>query len=92
MNGSRILAEQMSAENFRRDHDLMAQMLGVRRATVSETAQGLQQAGMIQYQRGRLTVVGRHRLAQGSCGCYPIVRDEFDRLRGPLPHFASAPA
>jgi CRP-like cAMP-binding protein len=64
--------------------DFLAQMLGVRRSSVSEVASGLQQAGLIRYHRGRVTVVDRTELEAASCECYRVVRDEYDRLLGPV--------
>ncbi len=63
--------------------DFLAQMLGVRRSSVSEVASSLQQAGLIRYHRGRVTVVDRPGLEVASCECYRVVRDEYDRLLGP---------
>lgn len=74
--------DRVGGKAFSLTHEFMAQMLGVRRATVTETAQALQQAGVITYQRGELTVADRAGLERLSCDCYRIVRDEFDRLLG----------
>jgi CRP-like cAMP-binding protein len=76
------LQDRLGREDFPLTHEFIAQMLGVRRATVTETAQALQRAGVIQYQRGWLTVTDRAGLATMSCECYRIVREEYDRLVG----------
>jgi DNA-binding GntR family transcriptional regulator len=55
-------------------------MLGVRREGVTEAAGQLQQAGLIQYRRGHITVVDRERLEQRACECYAVVKKEYDRL------------
>jgi Mn-dependent DtxR family transcriptional regulator len=62
--------------------EFMGQMLGVRRATVSETAARLQEQGFIQYRRGMMTIQRRAGLEATCCECYRIVRDEFERLLG----------
>jgi CRP-like cAMP-binding protein len=63
-------------------HETMALMLGVRRATVTETAGLLQRRGMIRYRRGLVSVLDRAGLEATACECYEIVRNEFDRLLG----------
>ena len=58
----------------------LSQMLGVRRATVNEAAAALQDRGLIQYVRGRITVVDRAGLEAAACPCYGIIRGEFARM------------
>jgi CRP-like cAMP-binding protein len=60
--------------------ELIANMLGVRREGVTEAARRLQDAGMIHYQRGRITVLDRPKLEQRVCECYAVVKRETDRL------------
>jgi hypothetical protein len=55
-------------------------MIGVTRASVNEVARELQNAGTIDYTRGRITILDRPALESRSCECYEVVRDEFDRL------------
>ena len=63
--------------------ELIANMLGVRREGVTEAAGKLQDAGLIHYSRGRITIVNRPKLEKRVCECYAVVKKEFDRL---LPH------
>jgi len=65
--------------------ELIANMLGVRREGVTEAAGHLQQAGLIQYQRGHITVLDRSKLAERVCECYAVVKRESDRLLGRRP-------
>ena len=60
--------------------ELIANMLGVRREGVTEGALKLQQAGLIRYARGRITVLDRRGLEQRTCECYAVVKKEYDRL------------
>jgi len=63
-------------------HEFISQMLGVRRATVTEAANRLQQAGLIRYHRGRITILNRQKLEVASCSCYEIIKGEYARLLG----------
>jgi CRP-like cAMP-binding protein len=60
--------------------ELIANMLGVRREGVSESALKLQNIGLIRYARGRITVVDRPGLEKRTCECYAVVKKEYDRL------------
>ena len=60
--------------------ELIANMLGVRREGVTEAAGNLQNAGLIKYSRGRITVLDRGGLEARTCECYAVVKKEFDRL------------
>jgi len=66
-------------DHFPLTHEFLAAMLGVRRATVTEAARKLRDAGLIRYGAGRLTVLDRGGLESASCECYRTVQDEMDR-------------
>lgn len=61
-------------------HELIANMLGVRRGGVTEAALKLQAAGLIRYQPGHITVLDRTGLERRSCECHAVVKREYDRL------------
>jgi CRP-like cAMP-binding protein len=63
--------------------ELIANMLGVKRGGVTGVAVQLQEAGIIQYKRGRIAVLDRKRLEKRSCECYAVVKREYDRLLPP---------
>ncbi|MEX1215542.1 Crp/Fnr family transcriptional regulator [Saccharospirillum sp.] len=60
--------------------ELIANMLGVRREGVTESAGRLQKLGVIEYRRGHITVLDRATLEKMSCECYAVVKRETDRL------------
>ena len=60
--------------------ELIANMLGVRREGVTESAGKLQKLGLIRYSRGRITVPDRVALERYACECYAVVKKESDRL------------
>ena len=60
--------------------EFLAQMLGVRRTSVSLVAGTLQKAGFIKYRRGNIHLVDIEQLQQGACECYETVKRHYDRL------------
>lgn len=56
--------------------EYLADMLGVRRTTVTLLAQELQRAGAIRYSRGRITIIDRAKLEAGTCECYDAIKHE----------------
>jgi len=73
-------------------HELISNMLGVRREGVTEAAGRLQAVGIISYKRGQITVLDRARLEKKCCECYHVVRSEFDRLLPVPEHMQFLPA
>jgi len=60
--------------------ELVANMLGVRRESITEAAGRLQQGGFIRYRRGHIAVVDRQGLETRACECYAVVKKELGRL------------
>jgi CRP-like cAMP-binding protein len=75
--------DRLSGSELVMTQELIANMLGVRREGVTESATKLQKAGLIKYSRGRITVLDRAGLEQRSCECYAVVKKEYDRLLPP---------
>ena len=73
--------DRVRGDSFELTQEYLAMMLGVARPSVSTAAAALQDAGLIRYTRGRVTVVDRQGLEDAACECYRIIEDEFDRLR-----------
>ena len=72
--------DRLATNELSMTQELIANMLGVRREGVTEAAGKLQEAGLIRYNRGRITVLDRPGLEARSCECYQVVKTEFDRL------------
>ena len=78
-----------AGREFLMEHKLIAAMLGVRRPGISTAAALLQDAGLIRYRRGRITVLDRQGLEQRSCECYQFIRKQYAGLRAQLPRLLS---
>src|SRR3984885_8127207 len=74
--------DRAHSDVFPMTHEFLAEMLGVRRSTVSEVLEPFQEKGLIRYSRGKLTVLDRKGLKVGSCECYGVIAKEFERLFG----------
>ena len=72
--------DRLPANDLVMTQELIANMLGVRREGVTEAAGKLQADGLIEYSRGRITVLDRARLETRVCECYAVVKKEYDRL------------
>ena len=72
--------DRLPANELSMTQELIANMLGVRREGVTEAAGKLQNAGLIHYSRGRISVLDRPGLERRVCECYEVVRREFQRL------------
>ncbi len=75
-----LMTRDRAGDEFPITHGFMGQMLGVRRAGVTEALQALQRAGALAYGRGRMRVVDRAVLEEASCECYRIIRDEYGKM------------
>ena len=72
--------DRLSSNDLLMTQELIANMLGVRREGVTEAAGRLQEAGLIRYRRGHITVIDRPGLELRTCECYAVVKKECDRL------------
>lgn len=75
--------DRLQTQDIAMTQELIANMLGVRRESVTEVAGNFQREGIIRYSRGRITVLSRRRLEQTVCECYAVVKREYDRLLPP---------
>jgi CRP-like cAMP-binding protein len=74
--------DQLPGDTLIMTHDLIANMLGVRREGVTVAAGHLQEEGYIKYARGTVEILDRKGLETISCECYKVVSTEYDRLLG----------
>jgi CRP-like cAMP-binding protein len=72
--------DRLQGDQLVMTQELIANMLGVRREGVTEAALKLQNAEVIRYSRGRITVIDRPGLEKLSCECYAVVKKEYNRL------------
>jgi len=72
--------DRLASNQLVMTQELIANMLGVRREGVTGAAGKLQSAGLINYSRGRITVLDRAGLEARTCECYAVVKRESDRL------------
>lgn len=75
-----LTLDRLNSEELIMTQELIASMLGVRREGITEAAGKLQQAGIIRYRRGHITVLDRAGLTAHVCECYDVVKKEFERL------------
>jgi CRP-like cAMP-binding protein len=70
--------DRVEQDEFVFTQEFMSHMLGVRRAGVSVAANTLRQAGLIDYQRGVISVLNRPGLEDASCECYRTIEAQAD--------------
>ena len=75
-----LCEDRMNGEHITLTHEMLGKMLGTRRSTVSLAAATLQNAGVLNYNRGRIAIKDRRGLQRVSCSCYETVRRRFENL------------
>lgn len=75
--------DRSDGDTFALTQELLAEMLGVRRSTVTLVDRALQKAGLIEYHRGAITVLDRPGLEAAACECYRVIRERYEDF---LPH------
>lgn len=76
--------ELAGSDRFTLTQELMAQMIGARRNSVSIVANMLQQSKYIRYSRGHVEILDLNGLNGLACECYGAVKAQYERLRFPL--------
>ncbi|MGH8544304.1 MAG: Crp/Fnr family transcriptional regulator [Gammaproteobacteria bacterium] len=75
-----LTRDRLPSDEILMTQEFIAHMLGVRREGVTAAAHHLQDAGLIRYHYGHITILDRKGLEASVCECYRVVKDEFDRL------------
>jgi len=79
-----VIHDRVDSDEFLLTQEYISRMLGAHRPHVTTAARALQKAGLINYSRGRLTILSRRGLEKASCGCYRDGKKKFDGLLGAL--------
>jgi CRP-like cAMP-binding protein len=72
--------DRVEQNHFKLTQEFMADMLGTRRSGVTQTAQKLQENGLIRYHRGKLEILDLPGLEACSCECFRTIKHQYDRL------------
>jgi CRP-like cAMP-binding protein len=75
-----MCCDRVDTEEFTLTHEFLAEMLGVRRQSVTVIAGTLQAASLITYRRGVIHILNRKRLEAASCECYGVTKAFYDRI------------
>lgn len=75
-----LTLDRLSSNELIMTQELIANMLGVRRESITEAAGRFQQAGFIRYRRGHISILDRSGLESHVCECYAAVKQEHHRL------------
>jgi CRP-like cAMP-binding protein len=84
--------DRVGSDELRTTQEFISQMLGVRRAGVSEASGRFEERGIIRQRHGRTHIVDRVRPESAACECYAVLIEEYDRLLGEAPIESSAAA
>ena len=77
-----VFADRLHNEELNATQEHMADLLGVRRASVTEAAVELREAGLIEYSRGLITIINRAGLEEKACECYQVIKEAVETFTG----------
>ncbi|HEX8423199.1 MAG TPA: helix-turn-helix domain-containing protein, partial [Pyrinomonadaceae bacterium] len=75
-----MMHDYVESDELRLTQELIASMLGSRRAGVTEAMRTMRDEGLIKNSRGLVRILNRAGLESASCECYAVIREEFERL------------
>ena len=70
-----LMLDERSDSTLHMTQQLLSKMLGVRRTGISEVANEIKQRGIIEYRRGKITILDRQALETLACECYQLIRE-----------------
>ena len=82
--------DRIGSDDLKLTHEFISQMLGIRRAGVTEAAVRFEDNGLLQQRRGMVRIIDAARLSARACECHKVLLDEYDRLLGYDQHPESA--
>jgi Mn-dependent DtxR family transcriptional regulator len=82
--------DRVEGDEFPMTHDFLADMLGVRRPSVSIAMAMLSKARFIEYRRGKVRLEDRDGLEEAACECYEVIRTVFDSRFPVSPYLCAA--
>ena len=74
--------DRVDTERFAVTKEFLAHLLGTNRPTVSVLVSVLEKAGILNVERGWVTVADRNRLTEAACECYGVMRKHYDKVGG----------
>jgi CRP-like cAMP-binding protein len=74
--------DRVGSESVKLTQEFIADILGVRRASVTDSLRVLRRTGAIETHRGSIEIVGRARLREAACECYAFLHEEYGRIYG----------
>jgi CRP-like cAMP-binding protein len=77
--------ERINSDEIALTQWFLSDMLGVRRAGITQAAQKLQREGLIKYHQGHIKILDQEGLRARTCECFYVVQNEYDRLLGGRP-------
>jgi len=75
-----LAGEEVGSQEFSLTHEFLAEMLGVRRASVTDVAAAFSERGVVKYRRGRVKIIDPQALGKISCACYRDILEDEDRI------------
>jgi CRP-like cAMP-binding protein len=77
-----VTRDRARSDQYHMTHDLLSQILGVRRVGITVAATSLQRRGLIRYSRGDIEILDSHDLQRAACGCYLTNKENYSRIFG----------